>query len=287
MTRLIAPAAEEPTSVQPVYIISGGVGASGELLTRTVLAQFADTRTPVTVWPHIHQPQQLDEIVAQAVEENALLVHTLVKPDVRARLAEAAAAANLTNIDLVGPLMEQLARTLQSEPLGQPGRYRTLYNSYFKRIEAIEFAVNHDDGQRIEELIRAEIVLLGVSRVGKTPLSVYLSLQGWKVANIPLVPEIPLPPELDDVPRERIVGLTIEPQQLLLHRRHRQRHLGIPQGAYAGREEVVEEIRAANHLYHAKGYVVVDITDKPVETSSEEVIAAVTRRLNEAHEVVL
>lgn len=271
--------ADDAQPIRPVYIVSGGVGASGELLTRTVLAQFAGIRTPLTVWPHTHDPRQIQEVVARAAQENALIVHTLVKPDLRRRLIEEAAAVHLTSVDLVGPLMDHLAATLQTEPLGQPGRYRTLFNSYFKRVEAIEFAVNHDDGKRVEDLIRAEIVLLGVSRVGKTPLSIYLSLQGWKVANIPLVSEMPLPAELADVPRERVVGLTIEPQQLLIHRRHRQRHLGIAEGAYADRQAVVEEIRAANHLFYSAGYAVVDITDKPIETSSEEVIAVVTGRL--------
>ncbi|RIK50429.1 MAG: transcriptional regulator [Chloroflexi bacterium] len=283
MASMAEAAPEQP--IQPVYIVSGGVGASGELLTRTVLAQFAGIHAPVTVWPYTHEPGQVQEVVARAAQENALIVHTLVKPDLRRQLIDEAAAAQITSVDLVGPLMDQLTAVLQAEPLGQPGRYRTLFNSYFKRVEAIEFAVNHDDGKRVEDLIRAEIVLLGVSRVGKTPLSIYLSLQGWKVANIPLVSEVPLPAELADVPRERIVGLTIEPQQLLLHRRHRQRHLGIAEGAYADRQAIVEEIRAANHLFYSAGYAVVDITDKPIETSSEEVIAAVTRRL--AAEVAL
>ncbi len=92
---------------------------------------------------------------------------------------------------------------------------------------------------------------------------------------------IPLPPELDDVPRERVVGLTIQPQQLLLHRRHRQRRMGIPEGLYTDRQAVVEEVRAANHLFYSKGYAVIDITDKPVETSSVEVIAVVSQRLGE------
>lgn len=265
------------TVLQSIFVVSGGVGASGELLVRTVLAQFPDAPVSVTIWPHIHGPDQVSEIVAQAAQKNAVVVHTLVKPDLRRQLIEEVEAAHLVSVDLTGPLMEHLAAALQAEPLGQPGRYRTLFNSYFRRIEAIEFAVNHDDGKRIEDLSQAEIVLLGVSRVGKTPLSIYLSLQGWKVANIPLVSEMPLPAELAEVPCERVVGLTIEPQQLLRHRRHRQRNMGIPEGAYAGREAIVEEIRAANHLYAREGYAVVDITDKPIETSSAEVIAAVTR----------
>jgi regulator of PEP synthase PpsR (kinase-PPPase family) len=270
-----------------VYVVSGGVGASGELLVRTVLAQFPDVPVRVTVWPHVREPGQIAEIVAQAAQENALVVHTLVNPDLGDQLNQAVEAAHLVGVDLVSALMDRLRAAFQVEPLGQPGRYRSLFSSYFKRVEAIEFAVNHDDGKRIEDLAQAEIVLIGVSRVGKTPLSIYLSMQGWKVANIPFVAGLPLPAELAQVQRERIVGLTIQPQQLLIHRRHRQQYMGIPEGVYTDRQAIVEEIRAANHLFHREGYAVVDITDKPIETSSEEVIDAVTRRLGQGREAPL
>ncbi|HXF63781.1 MAG TPA: pyruvate, water dikinase regulatory protein [Caldilineaceae bacterium] len=261
---------------QPVYIVSGGVGASGELLVRTALAQFPNVRVPVTVWPYIHTTAQVAEVVERAAEEKAFLVHTLVDRNLRRLLIERARACQVIAVDLLGELLDSLANELQEEPLEQPGRYRELRNGYFRRIDAIEFAVNHDDGQRIAELPQADIVLIGISRVGKTPLSVYLSLQGWKVANIPIVLGMDMPAELAQVERRRIIGLTIEPQQLLRFRRSRQQHLGISGGAYVDMAQLVEELRAANHLFARGGYKVIDVTDKPIETTSEEVIAAVT-----------
>src|SRR5690606_37360652 len=129
---------------QPIYVVSGGVGASGELLVSTVLAQFPDVPVRVAVWPHVREPGQITEIVAQAARENALIVHTLVDPKLADQLNQAAEAAHLVGIDLVSALMDRLRATFQVEPLIQPGRYRSLFSSYFKRVEAIEFAVNHD-----------------------------------------------------------------------------------------------------------------------------------------------
>jgi regulator of PEP synthase PpsR (kinase-PPPase family) len=265
---------------QPIFVVSGGAGASGELLVRTLLAQFPNVHVPVKLWRHVHEVDEVQEIVAEAVATHATVVHTLVKEETRHLLVRETEAAQIPAFDLIGSLLDHLAHELHEPPLGQPGRYRTLHTSYFDRIEAIEFTVNHDDGKRIADLPQAEIVLLGVSRVGKTPLSIYLSIQGWKVANVPVVPGIALPAELAEVPDARIVGLIIEPHQLLIHRRYRQTHLGIGEGSYSDRASVVEEVRAANHLFYARGYPVIDVTGKSIETTSEEVLSTVTRRLS-------
>jgi [pyruvate, water dikinase]-phosphate phosphotransferase / [pyruvate, water dikinase] kinase len=265
--------------IPPVYVVSGGVGASGELVAHTVLAQFPDAHVQVVVRPHVHEPEQVEAIVEEVAEAHGVIVHTLVHADLRRRMMSEAEAEFVPAIDLVGPLMERLSMALSTKPLGQPGLYRKLYNSYFRRVEAIEFTVAHDDGQRVAELDRAEIVLIGVSRVGKTPLSMYLSMQGWKVANVPMVPDVPPPDELLQVDLRRVVALTIEPQQLIIHRRWRQMHMGVSVSGYLDRERIVEELRAANHFYARHSFPQVDITDKPIETSADEVITAVSRRL--------
>jgi [pyruvate, water dikinase]-phosphate phosphotransferase / [pyruvate, water dikinase] kinase len=262
-----------------IHLVSGGAGASGELLLYTLLAQFPNNIAPVRMWPQVQTPAQIDEIVAQAAADNTLIVHTFVDSDLRRYLIARAQAHHVSDVDLVGDLMEQLAGHLGTSPLGQPGRYRTLRNGYFKRIEAMEFAVKHDDGQRLFELDQADIVLIGISRVGKTPLAIYLSLEGWKVANVPIVPYIDPPLELERVAPARIVGLTVAPAQLVRYRESRQRYLGVSGGDYVNLEHVIAEVRAANHLFSKLGIVVIDATDKPIESSSEEVVAAVTARL--------
>lgn len=198
----------------------------------------------------------------------------------RSALVGLARERGVAAIDLMGELMEHLSEVLGQQPAGKPGLYRQQREAYFERVEAIEFAVAHDDGMRVEDLPRADIVLTGVSRCGKTPLGMYLSVMGWKVANVPFILQVPLPEELFRADRRRVVGLTIEPGQLVAHRRWRQRHLGVPQeSSYTDAEEIYEEVEAARRFFSRQGFGLVDTTDKPIETSAEEVIALVTRRL--------
>jgi regulator of PEP synthase PpsR (kinase-PPPase family) len=277
---------DNDTSFTPdtsIFVVSGGAGASGDLLLHTLLAQFPDIRSVVNVYPNTYRIEQIDAIVAQAIARQALIVHTLVDHDLRLYLHETARLHNIAEVDLVGELLEQLSHHLNTKPLGQPGRYRSFRNSYFKRIEAIEYTVQHDDGQRPHELSQAEIVVIGVSRVGKTPLSIYLSLEGWKVANLPLIPTIRLPSEFNNIEPSRVVGLTIAPAQLLRFRRSRQQHLGISEGNYFDLRAIGEEVSAANHLFSQLGCTVIDVTDKPIEATSEEVIDAVTIRLRHSN----
>lgn len=266
----------QSASDKPVYVVSGGAGASGELLLQTLLAQFPTSRVQVVVFPYVHTPKQVAEIVSCAAQENATILHTLVDGDLRRQLCSTALSCNVPDVDLVGDLLEHLSQLIGAKPLGRPGRYREFHNDYFRRIEAIEFTVKHDDGQKLDEFTDADIVLLGVSRVGKTPLSIYLSLEGWKAANYPLIPLTPLPSELERVAPSKVVGLTIAPAQLVRFRVARQQSLGVRGGDYVDLQHVIEEVRAANHMFGQHGFHMVDVTDKNVEAISEEVVAAVT-----------
>ena len=256
------------------------VGQQGELLARTVLAQFPNVHVPLVVATKVLDAEQVHAVVRQAAGiPGAIILHTMVNRRTRHLLVVEAAKAGVMTFDLAGPLEEHLSRELGLEPLGHPGLYRQLNRSYFDRIEAIEFTVAHDDGQRIDELQRAEIVLLGPSRVGKTPLSIYLSMLGWKVANVPFVPPVPPPDEIFAVDPRRLIGLVIEPAQLLVHRKVRQQRTGIPVGSYVDREEVIDELRAARHFFYRHHIPVVDTTDKPIESSAEEIAAMVSLRM--------
>ncbi len=261
-----------------LFLLSGGTGASGELLVRTVLAQFRGP-VPLEIAPHILSAAQAEEVVARAHAAGGIVIHTLVDGALRRAVTEAAARHGVPAVDLMGPLLEQLTMALGEQPAGKPGLYRQQREKYFERVEAIEFSVAHDDAQRIEELPRAEIVLVGVSRAGKTPLSMYLSVMGWKVANVPLIPGLDPPPILSDVDPRRVVGLTIEPGQLVAHRRWRQAHLGIATTDYTSAAAIYDEVEEARRWCRQQGFAVVDVTDKPIESSAEEVIATVTRRL--------
>ncbi len=258
----------------PLFVVSGGTGATGDLLARTVLAQFPEANVPLHVETKVVSPDRVRAIVAQAAAiPGAMLLHTLVRQELRQLLIAEAERAGITAFDLAGPLEEHLSRQLGMQPLQQPGLYHQQRRAYFERVEAIEFAVAHDDGKRVEELPQAEIVLVGLSRVGKTPLSMYLSILGWKTANIPFVPEVPPPPELFAVAQQRVFGLVIEPAQLIAHRRYRAARTGIREQGYVDRDSVIAEMRAANHFFYQQHFQVVDTTDKPIETSAEEIVS--------------
>lgn len=267
------------TPAKPLMIISGGNGASGSQIVRTLLAQFPALTVPVRVETNVAEPAHLAALVEEAVVTHALVVHTLVDASLRQQLISLAQAKGVIAVDLFGPLLAELQRWLHHQPLGKPGLYHQLNAAYFQRIDAIEYAVAHDDGKRVEELPLADIVLLGVSRVGKTPLSMYLSVLGWKVANLPVVPTIEPPPVLFTLEPRRVVGLTITPQQLLAHRRWRIERLGLRNGSYVERLAIQEELTAAHHFFAAHGFAVVDTTNKPIETCGEEVVAAITQGL--------
>lgn len=256
-----------------IFVVSGGTGATGELLARTVIAQFHQRDIPIVVKGHISAQSDLAAVVAQAAAAGGIVIHTMVEGEARRQLTELAHHYCVPAFDLAGPLMTYLAEHLCQEPLGQPGRYRHLNEDYFRRIEAIEFAVAHDDGKRLAEVHLADAVLLGVSRVGKTPLSMYLAMLGWKVANVPLVPGVAFPEAIHALEQRRVFGLTINPAQLAGHRRARQRALGIDAGAYFDHQQLIEEVRAANHLFAQYNFNVIDVTDKPIESTSEEIIA--------------
>jgi len=263
-----------------IFIVSGGAGSSGEQLARTALAQFGTPDVALVLHAHVNSTQALEAIVGEAAAQNGIVVHTLVNAALRDDLVLLAQERQVVAVDLIGPLLRHLARLLGQQPLGQPGLYRQLRNDYFERIAAIEFTVAHDDGQKPHELDQAEIVLTGVSRTGKTPLAMYLSTQGWRVANVPLIPQLDPPPELFTADPRRVIGVTIDPQQLLVFRRLRQQRLGTGKPSiYTDREHIEDELRHANMIFRQGGFPVINITDKSIEEAADEVLALLRRRL--------
>jgi len=261
-----------------ITVISGGTGTSGEQLVRTALAQFPEAHLKVEVVPGVRGRDELRAAVSRSAEVGGLIVHTLVDRPLRESLEALAAARGVVTLDAMGPLLGKLAGLLGTKPVGTPGLYRKLREDYFKRIEAIEFAVAHDDGRNPHELDWADVVLLGASRVGKTPLSMYLAMGGWKTANVALVPGISPPAELRKVDRRRIVGMIVDSEQLLAHRRRRQQDLGVSNLAgYSEARAVADEIEHARQLFRRCRYAVVNVTNKPIEESASEVLAAVRR----------
>jgi regulator of PEP synthase PpsR (kinase-PPPase family) len=264
-----------------IYIISGGVGASGEQIARTALAQFQDVDVPVIVVPLVRSIDDLRAVFDEAATPGAMIIHTLVDSDLRDELTAAARAHGVVAVDALGPVLENLSELLDRRPVGTPGLYRKLREDYFRRVEAIEFAVGHDDGRKTDELPDADIVLIGVSRAGKTPLSMYLAMRGYKTANVPLVNGIDPPAELYEIDRRRVVGLTLETERLVAYRRQRQPQLGASASTvYSDPREILSDLEFARRVFRRGRFGVVDVTSKPIEESANEVVALITRRAN-------
>lgn len=268
-------------SYQPhhIFILSGGMGTSAEQVVHTVLAQFPESRVRITTIPNIRSEDQIRETLAHAQARRATVVFTLVDHQLRQSTHQIAAQLNVHAIDLMGDIIEHLALTLDTQPLEQPGLYRRLNEAYFGRVAAIEFTMAHDDGQRPETWEEAEIVLVGASRVGKTPLSMYLAVLGWKVVNVPLVPQVETPKELSMLDWKRVIGLTISPAQLVSLRKERQRRLGARGlSDYTQPQKVFEELTYIEQFCHERGYTLLDVTEKPIETSADEILHLMDRR---------
>lgn len=268
----------EKVPVATVYVVSGGAGTSGQQLVNTALAQFVGARARVLTHAHVRTPAQVESVLADAADRGALVVHTLVDAQLRAVLEAAAAAHGVVALDLLGHLLDVLAVVLGQAPVGQPGLYWRLHHDYFRRVAAIEYTLAHDDGQRPAGWGEADLVLVGVSRTGKTPLSVYLSILGWQVANVPVVPGVALPPELGRLPRERVIGLTIAADRLLGYRQQRGSRLGVAGGsAYADLVRIEEELAVAREVCRRGGFRVVDVTDKTIEASADDLLRLMRR----------
>lgn len=260
-------------STPTIYIISGGIGASAEQLVHTLLAQFPKDAVRVITVGSVRQPEQVYSVLLQARKIDALVVYTLVDPLLHDELVRASHSLQIQAIDLMGPLMEWVTRRVGVAPKCQPGLYRQLHREYFDRVAAIDFALAHDDGKNPDGWTQAEAVLVGVSRVGKTPLCLYLAVLGWKVANYPFVPQVPIPDILFSLDPRRVIGLTVEPGQLLQYRLRRQRQLGVSgPSAYVDPQAIYDEVQQAQEIFRRGRFSVIEMTDKTIEQGADEII---------------
>ena len=259
-----------------VFVVSDGTGATAEQALSAALMQFAGAEVRVERRPMVRAEERVRQVVQEAAHAGGFVVHTLVSDSLREVMLREGRLHNVETIDLMGPLLARLSQQLSVSPAEKPGLFRQLNEEYFRRIETMEFALHHDDGRRAQELPQAEIVLVGVSRTFKTPLSVYLAFKGWLVANVPIVLRMKPPSALFDLPPERVFGLTIEPTRLAELRLVRQEHLGGATGDYADPEFACHEVEYAMSIFRSqRGWRVVNVTDKPIEEIASEILTLV------------
>jgi regulator of PEP synthase PpsR (kinase-PPPase family) len=260
-----------------IFVVSDGTGATAAALVKAGLVLFRglgelEDDVKITRFPKTLNRRLVDRVLDRAREERAFVVHTFGSHELRKVFEQGARARALPTADVIGPLVDSFSKFLKMRPESRSGVLHQVDESYFKRIDAVEFAVMHDDSRQTAGLPFADIVLVGVSRTGKTPLSVYLALEGWRVANVALVHGRPLPPELDRIEQQKIVGLVCEPSRLADIRRTRLRHLGQGDTDYGDLEAIEEEIRWSRGLFRQRGWPVIDTTERSIEESANAVL---------------
>ncbi len=265
-----------------VYILSDATGQSGLHILRAALVQFEEARTRIQVFHDIDSKADLKKVLEQAKSAHALIAFTFVKKEMRDYASEYCLKNKMLHLDILGPLINNLASYLDLEPLETPSLLRKINERYFKRIDAIEFTIAHDDGRDAERLHEADIVVVGLSRTSKTPTSFFLAQEGYKVANVPIVPEIPLPEELFEINQGKIVCLNIDPEVLQKIRKVRQQQSHL-KSSYSDFKKVFGEVEYVRDLIKKhRNWKVVDTTNKSIEETAWEIIHAVYGE--EAHE---
>jgi regulator of PEP synthase PpsR (kinase-PPPase family) len=258
-----------------VYIISDSLGETGALVTRAAISQFKTDNYEIKRYPYIHDIERLKEILDEAASiENSIIIYTLVDISLVKYIENYVRGTKLESIDLMSPLVEVLKKKLGAEPSREPGVIRKLDEAYFKRVAAIEFAVKYDDGKDPRGFEKADIVLLGVSRTSKTPLSMYLANKNIKVANLPLVNEVEPPKDIFKIPAKKIIGLTNSPEKLYEIREERLKALGLPSGSsYASLERILDELDYAEKIMKKIGCPVINVANKAIEETSEIILS--------------
>lgn len=262
-----------------VYVVSDSVGETAELMVKAVASQFNGGEVEIKHVSFVENVKDLEDVMTVAKQSHSIIAYTIVIPTLKQYLDEKATEEGMIAIDLMNPLMEAFSQKFNKDPKREPKLMRKLDDNYFRRVEAIEFAVKYDDGQDVRGLNRADIVLIGVSRTSKTPLSMYLAHKRFKVANVPLVPEVKPPDELFQLSRNKCVGLVITPDKLNEIRKERLKNLGLaPVANYADLNRILEELEYAEKIMKRIGCPIINVSNKAVEETADVILAMLKKR---------
>lgn len=264
-----------------VYILSDSTGETAATMIRAALVQYSNREINIVRHKNVRTDLQAEAVVEECFENRGILAYTVASPQLRAKIREMASSKGIPYYDLLGPLLGTLDTYLGDHSESHVGALRAVDERYFKRIEAIEYTVKHDDGKTFAELDKADIVLVGISRTSKTPLSIFLSHKGWKVANVPLVLNTPLPEELFKIDQRRIVGLIIDMDSLQRIRKSRLEKFGQdPGGSYASMSHIAQEIEYAEKIYKQnRRWPVFNVTERALEETASEIVRIIAARL--------
>ena len=258
-----------------LFIVSDSIGETGELVARAALAQFNidSTENYLERISHITTKEDIEKFISSLPDENIAVLYTFVAPELSKYIASKLDALKIPYVDIISPIIDLISQSVNEAPLEEPGRVHQLDSDYFKKIDAIEFAVRYDDGKDPSGLKHADIVLIGVSRTSKTPLSQFLAYRGYKVVNIALVPEVSLPVELFEIDPSKCIGLKIDSDVLFEIRKQRLQQLGLFENAtYGQNERIVEELKYFEDTIEKIGCRTINVTNKAIEETASEII---------------
>ena len=266
-----------------IFVLSDGTGQTGKRVLEAALAQF-DLPVMIIRIPDVRTVEQVNEVVAAAAHDQGMVVYTLVSVELRQAVHIAAMERGVIAVDLLGGLLSKLQDFLHRTPWGRPGLLQQTDAGYYQRVDAMEFTVQHDDGQKLDDLDEADLVIVGPSRTSKTPVSFYLAYRGWKVANVPIILGLEPPEQLRALDPRKVVGLTTDPERLALIRRERLKNMGAEESSYADLEHIRQELRYSLRLCKSQRWPVINVTGKAVEETANEIINLVTPDLHRLEE---
>ncbi|OFZ82934.1 MAG: hypothetical protein A2583_16605 [Bdellovibrionales bacterium RIFOXYD1_FULL_53_11] len=262
---------DKPTH-RHVYVLSDGTARTCEAVLLSVLCQFTDVSVSVHKVANIRNLDQLREVVEDAATNQGIVVFSFVTPQLVEAIYSQSIYYAVPTIDVLGHVFTRVENLLKVSPMGVPGLLRPVHDEYFRRIDSIDFAVKHDDGLGLSTIGEADVVLLGVSRSSKTPLSIYLSYRGIRAANVPIIAGQQLPKEVMDLPREKIVGLVIDHERLVVVRRNRFKGQAFVPPDYVDQKNVSEEITYASGIFKRLGCNQVDVTSRSIEEAATDIM---------------
>jgi len=270
-----------PQMPHTIFILSDGTGETAATMVRAALVQYTDQEINISRHKNLRSEEQIVRVIDECFEKRGMITYTFASTNIRKKIAELCVEKSIPATDLLGPLIMTMDNFFGVQSSSQIGALRQTDDQYFKRIEAIEYTVRHDDGKTTNELDKADIILVGISRTSKTPLSIFLSHKGWKVANIPLVVGAPLPEQLFKVDQRKIVGLIIDIDSLQRIRKNRLEKFGQDPGSeYASIQQIMKEIEYAETLFKQnRRWPVFNVTERALEETASEIVRVIATRM--------
>lgn len=271
----------QKNNIHTIFILSDGTGETAATMVRAALVQYAEQEINIIRCKNLRTEDQVLKVIDDCFEKRGMVAHTFASPTLRNKIAEVCIDKSIPATDLLGPLIVTLDDFFGVPSSSQTGLLRQTNDHYYKRIEAIEYTVRNDDGKITNELDKADIVLVGISRTSKTPLSIFLSHKGWKVANIPLVLNTPPPEQLFKIDQRKIVGLIIDIDSLQRIRKNRLEKFGQdPGGDYASLNQIMKEIEYSENLFKQnKRWPVFNVTERALEETASEIVRLIAARM--------